>query len=207
MRLQAILDEIHLIQRPRRRANRASRISRATRDLWRRAARAAGHALARFLRASDGSGERSVESRAKPHPAVAAIMNSQAVARLIGTPSLSPEADSASWLEIDLSGWHPLLRIHYRGAVIPGERVGTEEFSGQKGTRVRRCSKNTGVMRYYSIEALIEAAAAARKALLEAGVQITGLCEVRTKSGQGHNKGGVAMIALREVSRAPTRSR
>lgn len=195
------------MHRPRTRANRANRISRRTREVWKRFARAAGHALTLFLKAEAGGVDRRAAIVPKLHPALAAIVGSQAVERLIGRPALAPGADAAAWLDLDLSGWRPILRIHYRGAQIPGEAVGTEEFASRKGAAVRRCKKSTGVTRDFSFEALIEAAAAARKALLEAGVQITGLCEVRTKSGQGHNKGGVAMIALREVSRAPTRSR
>lgn len=121
----------------------------------------------------------------------AAVIGCAQITRLIGRPEVADGPDVPAWVDVDRAAAVPVVRIHARGATIQGERVSRQLVNG----RVVETDQTTGAQRMFSMDALREAAKAARDALISAGIALSAFGEVRAT-----RQGGVVVIGLRRVS-------
>jgi hypothetical protein len=134
-------------------------------------------------------------------PAFAAILACAVVTREIGRPALEDDPGEPCWLELARGGGVDVLKIHYRGAVVADQRISRYYEGGDKSNswRIVDADLSVGQQRLFSMDALRLAAAAARAALVEAGVGVSAYFDVRAVRG-----GGLATIGLkRAIVRAP----
>ncbi|MDX2233631.1 MAG: hypothetical protein NW200_03955, partial [Hyphomonadaceae bacterium] len=109
-------------------------------------------------------------------PVLAILAAAPAVTRLLGPLAFAPGPDVPAWAELDRTGARPLLRLHAKALAIAGDRI-VRQADGRG--RVTACSLTTGVQRWFSLDDLRRAAAAAQDALSAAGVGLSYFCEVR----------------------------
>lgn len=125
-------------------------------------------------------------------PIVSAIRAAPGVKRHIGVPETEATDDAHAWVEVDRSGFLPVVKIWFRGVKIAGDRI--KRDIDQATGSVVKVDLSGDVRSDFSLDALREAMDEARKALRQAGVQLSALAEVRQPPAF---KGAVALIGLR----------